>query len=134
MGLTALAATIAPRNSGSPGPSTAPGRPPLQPTATAAPQAEPAAPDGSEETTLDETVSAASGASPTRVRARLGQLLRLDVNGAIFDQVEITGLDQVRSIAPEAPAHFEIFLDRPGRFDITLVDARRRVGEIVVPE
>jgi hypothetical protein len=133
MGLTALAASVAPRQNGSPGPTAAPGRPPLQPTETAAPQVEPAAPAPGEDT-LDETVSAAPGASPTRVRARLGQTLRLQVEGAIFDVVVVGGIDQVRAIAPEAPARFEIFVDRTGRFPITLQDARRRLGEIVVKE
>jgi hypothetical protein len=134
MGLTALAASIAPRDNGSPGPSTAPVRPPLQATATPAQSLEPAAPESQGEDTLQETLSAAQGASPARLRARLGQTLLLDVRGAVFDVVLIGGLDQVRAIAPEAPAHFDIFIDRAGRFPITLQDAGRDLGEIVVKE
>jgi hypothetical protein len=134
MGLTALAASIAPRDNSSDGPTTAPGRPPLQATETPAPSLEAQAPAAPEGDTLEETVSAAPGASPTRVRARVGQTLVLDVQGPVLDAVVIEGLDLVRGIAPEAPAHFEIFLDRAGRFPIALEDAGRRVGEIVVQE
>jgi hypothetical protein len=133
MGLTALAASIAPRDGGSPAPSTAPGRPPLPASQTPAPEIEPAAPAANEDT-LDETMSAARGASPTRVRVNLGQILRLQVAGPVYDTVLIDGLDETDAIAPESPATFDIYMDRPGRFPITLQDEGRRLGEIVVSE
>jgi|SRR3954452_16511436 hypothetical protein len=133
MGLTALAASIAPRDGGSPGPSTVPGRPPLEATDTPAPSLEPATPAPKEDT-LDETMSAAKGASPTRVRVSLGQILRLQVAGPVYDTVVIGGLDEMAAIAPESPAMFDLYVDRPGRFPITLQDEGRRLGEIVVRE
>ncbi|MFL5458626.1 MAG: hypothetical protein ACJ78X_19690, partial [Myxococcales bacterium] len=88
MGLTALAASIAPRDGGSPAPTTAPGRPPLPATQTPAPALEPAAPAPADDT-LDETMSAAKGASAPRVRVNLGQILRLQVKGPVYDTVVI---------------------------------------------
>jgi hypothetical protein len=133
MGLTALAASVVPRDGGSPAPTTAPGRPPLPATQTPAPQVEPAAP-APEDDTLDETMSAAKGAAQTRVRVNLGQILRLQVAGPMYDTVVIDGLDETDGIAPESPARFDIYIDRAGRFPITLLDEGRRLGEIVVRE
>jgi|1186.fasta_scaffold250486_2 hypothetical protein len=133
MGLTALAASIAPHDGGSPAPTTAPGRPPLPATQTPAPELEPAAP-ATADNTLDETMSAGKGASPTRVRANLGQILRLQVEGAVYDTVVIDGLDEMDGIAPQSPARFDIYIDRTGHFPITLLDEGRRLGEIVVRE
>jgi hypothetical protein len=134
MGLTALAASIAPRDSGPDGANVPPGRPGAAPTATstASPQLEPAAP--APEDVIEETLSAVQGASPTRVRARPGQTLELQVEGAVFDQVVLDGLDRTDAISPEAPARFELYLDRPGRFAIRLLEADRRLGEILVRE
>ena len=83
---------------------------------------------------VEETLSAAEGASPVRVRARPGQTVKLEVQGHVFDEVLLTGLDDIESIAPEAPARFELFVDQPGRFEIRLVDANRRLGELLVRE
>jgi hypothetical protein len=133
MGLTALAASIAPRNTGTDEPATPPGRPGTVVEPTQTPQLSPAAPDP-EQDVLEETVSAAEGASPVRVRARQGQTVVLEVQGSVFDEVVLTGLDRVKAIAPEAPARFEIYLDQPGRFQIRLLDADRRLGELLVRE
>src|SRR5215207_4514497 len=84
MGITALAASVAPRQSGPADPEAPPGRPgTVQPTQT--PELEPAAPVS--EDVVEETLSAAPGASSTRVRARPGQTLVLQVEGAVFDEV-----------------------------------------------
>jgi hypothetical protein len=129
MGLTALAASVAPRQSGTPPPP--PARPgTAQPAQT--PELGPGVP--APEDIVEETISAASGASPLRVRLRPGQTLRLQVEGAVFDEVVVGGLDRVEAIAPEAPARFELYVDRAGQFPITLRDADRRLGEIVVRE
>ncbi len=69
-----------------------------------------------------------------RVRARPGQTVILEVQGHVFDEVVLTGLDRSAAIAPEAPARFELFVDRPGRFEIRLLDADRRLGELLVRE
>jgi hypothetical protein len=131
MGITALAASVAPRQSGPTDPPPPPGR---TGTATPAPTPElgPAAPQT--EDVLQETLSAAPGASSTRVLARPGQTLQLEVQGALFDEVILEGLDRMEAIAPEAPARFELYIDRAGRFPIRLREADRQLGEIVVRE
>jgi hypothetical protein len=131
MGLTALAASVAPRDTGTDEPPTPPGRPGTVVEPTQTPELAPAAPH---EDMVEETLSAAKGASPVRVRARPGQTVKLDVQGRVFDEVALIGLDQVEAIAPEAPAHFELYLDQPGRFEIRLLQANRRLGELLVGE
>jgi hypothetical protein len=133
MGLTALAASIAPRDTGTDEPPTAPGRPGTVVEPTVTPEA-PAAAPAPEEDVIEETLSAAAGASPVRVRARPGQTVKLEVQGQIFDEVVLTGLDRVEAIAPEAPARFEMYMDQPGRFEIRLLGADRRLGELLVRE
>lgn len=133
MGLTALAASIAPRDTGTDEPPTPPGRPGTV-TPTTTPELEPAAPAPVDENVVDETLSAAEGASPVRVRARPGQTVKLEVQGQLFDEVALIGLDRVEAIAPEAPARFEMYMDQPGKFEIRLLEADRRLGEIQVRE
>lgn len=131
MGLTALAASIAPRDSGPRGPSVAPGRPsPLEasPTPPASATASPTVDEDVEE----QTLSAERGASPTTLRVRVGQLVRLVVEGDVLDEVVLDGLDRIEAIAPEAPAQFELYVDRAGTFPIRLQEADRDLGELVV--
>jgi|ERR687887_384820 hypothetical protein len=131
MGLTALAASVAPRDTGEP--ASPPERPGTAVAPTTTPELAPAAPAPGEDV-IEETLSAAEGASPVRVRARPGQILELQVQGKVFDEVVLTGLDRVEAIAPEAPARFELYLDQPGRFEIRLLQANRRLGELLVRE
>lgn len=131
MGLTALAASIAPRQTATDDTAT-PGRPGTAVRPSATRELAPAQPAPKEENEIEETLSAAKGASPVRIRARPGQTLRLDVQGKLFDEVVLDGLDQVEAIAPEAPAHFELYMDQPGRFEIKLLGTGRRLGEILV--
>ena len=133
MGLTALAASIAPRDTGTDEPPTPPGRPGTVVEPSATPELAPATPS-TEEGVVEETLSAAKGASPVRVRARPGQTVQLEVQGDVFDEVVLTGLDRVEAIAPEAPAHFELYMDQPGRYEIRLLQENRRLGELLVRE
>jgi hypothetical protein len=136
MGLTALAASVAPRDTGTDEPATPPGRPGTTVEPTTTPELGPAAPSPAEADVVEETLSAAEGASPVRVRARPGQIVKLEVHGGkqLFDEVVLNGLDRVEAIAPEAPARFAIFMDQPGRFEIRLLNADRRLGELLVRE
>ena len=133
MGLTALAASIAPRDTGTDEPPTPPGRPGTAVEPTTTPQLSPA-PES--EDVVEETLSAAKGASPVRVRARPGQTVILEVQGTphLFDEVVLSGLDRVEAIAPEAPARFEMYMDQPGRYEIRLLQEKRRLGELLVRE
>jgi hypothetical protein len=134
MGLTALAASIAPRDTGTDEPPTPPGRPGTVVEPSATPELAPAAPSTDEEGVVEETLSAAKGASPVRVRARPGQTVILQVQGNVLDEVVLTGLDRVDAISPEAPARFEMYMDQPGRFEIRLLQENRRLGELLVRE
>jgi hypothetical protein len=131
MGLTALAASVAPRQTSDAPTPVVPGRT-VTPQPTPTPELAPAT--AQPQDVIVETMVATRGASPLRVRARPGQTLQLQVQGPVFDEVQIGGLDRFAAIAPEAPAHFELFLDEAGRFPVTLVDAGRRLGEINVRE
>jgi hypothetical protein len=117
MGLTALAASVAPRqpvvSERSTGPSTTP---------YAAPAASPTV------RTVRRRLSTVEGGR--RVTVTEGQLVELDVSGPELDSVTL--LDEVVPIAPEAAARFELLADMPGRYPIELVDADRQVGTLVV--
>jgi hypothetical protein len=133
MGLTALAASVAPRDTGTDEPPTQSGRPGAVAEPTTTPQLGPASP-APEEGVVEQTLSTTEGASPVRVHARPGQTVKLEVRGPVFDEVVLTDLERVEAIAPEAPARFELFVDRPGRFEIRLLGADRRLGELLVRE
>jgi len=116
MGLTALAASLAPRQpvsrdqraaEATPAPTVAPGGP-VEP--------------------VRETISTRDGMR--RVTVSRGDLLELTVKGDEFDSVQL--LDEVVAISPEADAIFDIYADTPGKHPIELVDAGRRIGTLVV--
>jgi hypothetical protein len=116
MGLTALAASIAPREplirerGATPTPT---------PTATA---------EANAVRSVEKTISADTGHA--RVVVRQGDLLELTVDGTEVDTVSV--LDQFKPVEADSPAVFDLLADAPGRFPITLLDANRRVGTLVV--
>jgi hypothetical protein len=122
MGLTALAASIAPREplirDG--------GRRAATPTPTPAPTqaATTATPVHNVHRTLMIT------ADPGRITVRQGDLLQLTVKGIELDSVSV--LDRVEPIERESPAVFSVLADTPGQYPIELVDAGRQVGTLVV--
>jgi hypothetical protein len=59
-------------------------------------------------------------------------VLALTVRGDELDAVSIPGLGKLEAIEPGSPARFELLLDTPGRFPVTLLDAQRSVGLIDV--
>jgi hypothetical protein len=119
MGLTALAASIAPRE-----PLVRNGDQREQtPTPTPTPS-----PTSSTVQTVDKKLSISD--EPKRVVVRQGELVNLEVSGPEVDSVEL--LDEVAPIDPQSPAIFELLADRPGSYPIMLVDANRRVGTLEV--
>jgi plastocyanin len=124
LGLTALAAALAPR------PTVVPERGSVtpSPTATPSPPAEGAA--GSHVVT--RTVDADMGAKPARVRARAGDTIRLSVRGDVLDAVELKGLDEIEPVEPGSPARFEFRAEAPGEHPIVLLEADRRVGLLAI--
>src|SRR3954447_8400746 len=124
LGLTALAAALAPR------PTVTPPRSSLQPSPTAPSSAATA---GTASRVVSRTLSADEGAGRggnAVVRAREGDTLRLTVRGDVLDSVELQGLDQIEPLEPGSPAHFELTADEPGEHAIVLLDADRRIGRI----
>ena len=115
--LTAMAASIAPRDltGGDDG------------AATGAP----ALPAG---TVIAEEIPAAPG-SNSRIAVSRGDTLQLEVAGDELDSVLIERMDRVDGIEPTTPARFDLLIDAPaGSYPIRLVDADRRIGSIVVSD
>ncbi|HEX5619646.1 MAG TPA: hypothetical protein VFX51_14590 [Solirubrobacteraceae bacterium] len=120
MGLTALAASLAPRE-------------PLirngdRRTATATPSPTPAPVMAEALKPVERTIFTAE--NPTRVVVRKGQTLELTVRGSDVDSVML--LDEIEPIEENSPALFEILADTPGEYPIELVDADRQIGTLVV--
>ena len=125
LGLTALVTSLAPRPTVRPG---SVGAGTSTPTPTPTPSPTPAG----ESTRVERTISADAGRTRARVRARAGDVLHLTVSGEVFDAVEVGGLGKLEPIEPGSPARFEMLLDTPGEFRVTLLEAQRAVGLIEV--
>jgi hypothetical protein len=83
-------------------------------------------------TTITEEIPAAPG-SNSRIPVSRGDTLQLEVAGDVFDSVLLERLDMVDGIEPTTPARFDILIDSPpGSYPIRLVDADRRIGSIVI--
>jgi len=113
--LTALAASIAPRDLTGGDDSVVTGPDPLPPG-----------------TTIAEEIPAAPG-SDSRITVSRGDTLQLQVVGDVLDSVLIERLDRVDAIDPKTPARFDLLIDSPpGSYPIRLVDADYRIGSIVI--
>ncbi len=122
MGVTAVAASLAP-----PDPSVRRNR-----ERTAQPTPSPAITSAPVESRTVERTLDASQPQVRTVRAHVGDLLRLEVRSAEPGAVAIEGLDRNAAVDPSTPALFEVFADAPGSYPIVLVDDGRRVGTLVI--
>jgi hypothetical protein len=122
MGLTALAASVAPRDqlvregdrrAGTPTPS-----------ATPEPAGDP------ERAPVARTIS--TSAEPARVTVRKGQILELTVTGPDVDSVQV--LDEIEALEEDSPALFDVMAEKAGEYPITLLDGDRQIGTLVVRE
>jgi hypothetical protein len=117
MGLTALAASIAPRE------------PLVRERGSATPTPTPtAAAEANAVRTVEKTVAADAGHA--RVVVRSGELLRLTIHASDVDNVTV--LDQIEPVEEDSPAVFELLPDKPGSYPIALEESGRRVGTLVV--
>jgi hypothetical protein len=66
------------------------------------------------------------------VQLELGDQLALEVRSRSFHQVVIGGFGLIDDVARDAPARFNLFADRTGRFAVRLLDRRETVGRIVI--
>jgi hypothetical protein len=122
MGLTALAASLAPRE-------------PLvrdrdQRAATATPTPTPSPVADAALQPVEKTIFTAE--NPTRVVVRQGQILQLTVRGSEVDSVQLLG--EIEPLEEESPALFNVLADEPGEYPIDLIDAKRQIGTLVVRE
>ena len=125
LGLTALGTALAPRPTVVP-PRTAATASPRPPVPSASSPAHAAS------QVVTQTVKATGGARQALVRARLGDTIRLTVQGDVLDAVELKGLDQIEPVEPGSPAHFEFLADEKGAYPIVLQQAGRKVGVLDV--
>ena len=115
MGMTALAASLAPRQ---------PAAPEERREATSTP-----APAGSPTfTTVTEELSTEDG--DARVTVNEGDLVELTISGPERDSVML--LNRMDTIHPDSPARFSLLAGEPGEHPIELVDADRRIGTLVI--
>jgi hypothetical protein len=113
LALTALAAGLAPRQT----PSGDGGQ------ATSTPSGEPA--PEPVEATLD------AQSEGQRVRARVGQIVRIVVNSAELDSVSLAEVG-TKTAEPDSPARFELLAEVPGSYGIDLLEAERRIGTLEI--
>jgi hypothetical protein len=97
--------------------------PPVRRTLPAPVQAGPAA---------DVVVGRLPGARD--VRARVGDIVRLEVTHGAADVVQVPALGVAEPVEPGIAAQLIFDADHPGRFAVTLRDAQRRVGTIDVKQ
>jgi hypothetical protein len=116
MGLTALAASVAPRQ-----PAREDGRE-ATPTPAAA-SGEPTV------VTLEKNLAIDDG-DDQRVTVTEGDLVQLTVSGDVKDAVKV--LERIDSVDPTTPARFSLLAGAPGEFPIELLEAERQVGTLVI--
>jgi hypothetical protein len=120
MGLTALAASVAPRQ-----PVPRDNGRGATPTATPTLSADGG---GGDMVNVTKRLNTAEGL--TRVVVHDGDLVDLEISGSEVDSVTL--MDEVQPIDPDSPAVFEVLADTPGDYPIELLDAERQVGTLVV--
>ena len=111
--LTALAASVAPRESA------------VQDDTAATPAAPATATVEPVQATLD------ASAKDQRVQARVGQTVTIVVRSDTLDTVSLTDLG-AETTEPDSPARFELLADGPGSYPIELLEADRRIGVLEI--
>jgi len=113
MGMTALAASVAPRQ-----PATQQERREATPAPT---------PAG---TSTFVTVRKELTTSKADVTVSQGDLVELTISGPERDSVML--LNRMDTIHPQSPARFSVLAGEPGEYPIELVDEGRQIGTLVV--
>jgi hypothetical protein len=115
MGLTALAASVAPRQ-------------PVVRDRGAAATPTPAPAGTATLVTVEKELSTAGG--PDRVIVREGDVVELTVSGPERGSVMVLG--RIDTIHPESPARFSLLAGEPGVYPIELLEDGRRLGTLVI--
>lgn len=126
LGVLSAATALAPQRSNNSDTASTPTTTPAEPTATL-PE------DTRSGELLAVTIDADDPATrdvPRRVTA--GDQLQLSVTSKHPDQVEIRAFGQVQPVTPFAPAFFDLLLDKPGIYEVRLLNAARVAGVIEV--
>ena len=116
IGLTVVAASLAPRQPA----------PRDQRAAEATPSPSPVA-DSSKRNPPEVLYT---NRKPRRITVDRGTLLELEVDGSELDSVSLEG--EVEVVTEETNARFDVYADTPGEYEIRLVDANRLVGTLIV--
>jgi len=114
MGLTALAASVAPRE------------PARESSREATPTPAPA--DAPTLVTVEKALDIEAG--DARLTVREGDLVELTVSGDERDSVMV--LDRIDVVDPTTPARFSLLAGEPGEYPIELLESDRRVGTLVI--
>jgi hypothetical protein len=114
LGLTALAAGVAPRRPIDSAPDA--GAPAVTPVARAG---------GSVQRTMD---AAATG---QHMVARVGQTVELTVRSQVLNAVSLGDVG-VRTAEADSPARFELLADVPGTYPVELVESGQRIGTLEI--
>lgn len=122
MGLTALAATLAPRD-----PAVRSERREATPASS---ESAPAA--GRATTPTVEREISADKEGPQRVVVETGDIVELEVASSELDSVVFMG--RIEPVTPDSNARFNVLADRPGKHYIELLAERRTVGVLEVRE
>jgi hypothetical protein len=123
MGLTALAASVAP-----------PPQPNRRPDGRDAPQPRAATPlptPAGRVAVVTRHVDGSRRLAPVRITLAQGDTLELAVDVGAPDTVALDDLD-LQAAAPGSPARFEWLADAPGEFPLRLLEAERVLGVIRV--
>jgi hypothetical protein len=123
MGLTALAASVAPRDPA------LRNTPEQRPRATPTPQATEPAATADEAGTIDRVISA-DAERPERVVVQEGEILELEVSSSEVDSVSL--LDEIQAVDPDSNARFNVYAEEVGKHEIKLVDTDRVVGVLEI--
>ena len=115
MGMTALAASVAPRQPVAP-------QDRQESTPTPAPAGTP--------TLVRVQKEISTTDADARVSVREGDLVELTISGRERDSVRM--LDRMDTIHPKSPARFSLLAGEPGEYPIELVEADRRIGTLVI--
>jgi hypothetical protein len=119
MGLTALAASVAPRD-----PAVRDERRQATPTPSATTTTGPAT-----IRTVERTISA-DAERPQRVVVEEGDIVQLEVASSQVDSVVF--MDEVEPVEPESDARFNVLADEVAEHEIRLLDADRVIGTLEV--
>ena len=130
MGLTALAASIAPRESavGTREPAATPAPAVPTPAGTSG-EPELEAVGGAPETV---TRSIDATAPPVRITVREGDTVVLEVSADTLGAVILDGVERIEPVEPESPARMEVLMDEPGSFALRFLESGRRIATVDV--